>query len=314
MMNAEPFFSPTISNEQLAVLPTIHFEGEIVIVETEKVLLEACEYLSRQPVIGFDTESRPSFKARVTNKVALLQLSSPERCYLIRLCRVPMKRPLLRLLESRQTIKVGTDVAGDIRALNQLRHFRAGGFVDLQVLAPQWGIEEKSLRKLSAITLGKRVSKAQRLSNWEAARLTQQQLSYAATDAWVCLEILNTLSAVPQLSGKTMHADTDLTATYTVADQPSGISGHADADRHAGDGATPAPTRTKTAAKPRRKYRPAKPQQAGGSRCPEPSETAANGNSEDSPRTKSGIRSRRHVHRKPRRSAARKTENREQTK
>ena len=153
MMDAEALFSPTISNEQLAVLPTIHFDGEIVIVETEKLLLEACDYLSRQPVIGFDTESRPSFKAGVTNKVALLQLSSPERCYLIRLCRVPMKRPLLRLLESRQTIKVGTDVAGDIRALNQLRHFRAGGFVDItQNAKRQTGFEGTAPQQLGGDT------------------------------------------------------------------------------------------------------------------------------------------------------------------
>lgn len=251
MMDAEVLFSPTISNEQLAVLPTIHFDGEIVIVETEKLLLEACDYLSRQPVIGFDTESRPSFKAGVTNKVALLQLSSPERCYLIRLCRVPMKRPLLRLLESRQTIKVGTDVAGDIRALNQLRHFRAGGFVDLQALAPQWGIEEKSLRKLSAITLGKRVSKAQRLSNWEATRLTQQQLSYAATDAWVCLEILKTLSSAPKLFDNAATPDN----TATISD------GRADALRPqpetAGNTGNSASTAKGSSWSPRRRKRPA---------------------------------------------------------
>lgn len=250
MMNAEPFFSPTISNEQLAVLPTIHFEGEIVIVETEKVLLEACEYLSRQPVIGFDTESRPSFKAGVTNKVALLQLSSPERCYLIRLCRVPMKRPLLRLLESRTILKIGTDVAGDIRALNQLRHFRAGGFVDLQALAPQWGIEEKSLRKLSAITLGKRVSKAQRLSNWEATRLTQQQLSYAATDAWVCLEILKTLSSAPKLfdNGTTPDiATTSDGSADTLRPQPE----------TAGNTGNSASTAKGSSRSPRRRKRPA---------------------------------------------------------
>ena len=250
MMDAEVLFSPTISNEQLAVLPTIHFDGEIVIVETEKLLLEACDYLSRQPVIGFDTESRPSFKAGVTNKVALLQLSSPERCYLIRLCRVPMKRPLLRLLESRQTIKVGTDVAGDIRALNQLRHFRAGGFVDLQALAPQWGIEEKSLRKLSAITLGKRVSKAQRLSNWEATRLTQQQLSYAATDAWVCLEILKTLSSAPKLFDNAVTPDTATTSdgsADTLGSQPE----------TAGNTGNSASTAKGSSRSPRRRKRPA---------------------------------------------------------
>lgn len=250
MMDAEVLFSPTISNEQLAVLPTIHFDGEIVIVETEKLLLEACDYLSRQPVIGFDTESRPSFKAGVTNKVALLQLSSPERCYLIRLCRVPMKRPLLRLLESRQTIKVGTDVAGDIRALNQLRHFRAGGFVDLQALAPQWGIEEKSLRKLSAITLGKRVSKAQRLSNWEATRLTQQQLSYAATDAWVCLEILKTLSSAPKLFDNGTTPDIATTSdgrADTLRPQPE----------TAGNTGNSASTAKGSSRSPRRRKRPA---------------------------------------------------------
>lgn len=306
MMNAEPFFSPTISNEQLAVLPTIHFEGEIVIVETEKVLLEACEYLSRQPVIGFDTESRPSFKAGVTNKVALLQLSSPERCYLIRLCRVPMKRPLLRLLESRTILKIGADVAGDIRALNQLRHFRAGGFVDLQALAPQWGIEEKSLRKLSAITLGKRVSKAQRLSNWEAARLTQQQLSYAATDAWVCLEILKTLSSAPKLfdNGTTPDiATTSDGSADTLRPQPE----------TAGNTGNSASTAKGSSRSPRRRKRPAatKSEKAPQRRATDgatPDDTAATAREERKKPTRS------HTRRRYRRGPATEPEQSEPTK
>lgn len=84
-------------------------------------------------------------------------------------------------------------MAGDLRSLRQIRHFRDGGFVDLQGIAPEWGIGEKSLRKLSAIVLGRRVSKAQRLSNWEAAQLTEKQMRYAATDAWICPEIYRTL-------------------------------------------------------------------------------------------------------------------------
>jgi ribonuclease D len=108
-------------------------------------------------------------------------------------------RELQRLLENPNIKKVGADVAGDIRSLTQLRHIRAAGFIDLQTIAPQWGIEEKSLRKLSAIVLGKRVSKAQRLSNWEAAQFTEQQISYAATDAWVCLEILAALESTPKV-------------------------------------------------------------------------------------------------------------------
>lgn len=105
----------------------------------------------------------------------------------------PLAKPILRLLESKKLLKIGTDVAGDLRALRQLREFRDRGFVDLQAIAPEWGIAEKSLRKLSAIVLGQRVSKAQRLSNWEANTLTDQQRLYAATDAWVCTEIYRRL-------------------------------------------------------------------------------------------------------------------------
>ncbi|MBP3681843.1 MAG: 3'-5' exonuclease domain-containing protein 2 [Rikenellaceae bacterium] len=197
-MSIEQKFAPTITNEQTATLPAIRFEGEVQIVDTEQGLIEACNYLSQHSVIGFDTETRPSFKAGITNRVALIQLSTPERCYLFRLCRMKFGRELQRLLENPDIKKVGADVAGDIRSLNQLRHIRAAGFIDLQTIAPQWGIEEKSLRKLSAIVLGKRVSKAQRLSNWEAAQFTEQQISYAATDAWVCLEILAKLEATPK--------------------------------------------------------------------------------------------------------------------
>ncbi len=197
-MSIEQHFIPTITNEQTAELPAIRFEGEVQIVDTEAQLNEACEYLSQHSVIGFDTETRPSFKAGVTNRVALIQLSTKERCYLIRLCRMKFGRQLQDLLENREVKKVGADVAGDIRSLGQLRHIRPEGFIDLQTIAPQWGIEEKSLRKLSAIVLGKRVSKAQRLSNWEAVQLTEQQIAYAATDAWVCLEILSALDSVPK--------------------------------------------------------------------------------------------------------------------
>ncbi|MBP3611961.1 MAG: 3'-5' exonuclease domain-containing protein 2 [Rikenellaceae bacterium] len=204
-MSIEQKFAPTITNEQTATLPAIRFEGKVQIVDTEQGLIEACNYLSQHSVIGFDTETRPSFKAGITNRVALIQLSTPERCYLFRLCRMKFGRELQRLLENPDIKKVGADVAGDIRSLNQLRHIRAAGFIDLQTIAPQWGIEEKSLRKLSAIVLGKRVSKAQRLSNWEAAQFTEQQISYAATDAWVCLEILSKLEATPKCNPAPAH-------------------------------------------------------------------------------------------------------------
>lgn len=186
-------FIDKISNEQTALLPAVEFRGEIRIVEHERDIAAACKTLAEQPVIGFDTETRPSFRPGVTFRVSLLQLSTPTVCYLFRLNKIPLAKPILQLLEDRRVLKIGADVAGDLRSLRQISHFRDGGFVDLQGIAPEWGIGEKSLRKLSAIVLGRRVSKAQRLSNWEAAQLTEKQMRYAATDAWICPEIYRTL-------------------------------------------------------------------------------------------------------------------------
>ncbi len=191
-------FIDKISNEQTALLPAVEFRGEIRIVEHERDIAAACKTLAEQPVIGFDTETRPSFRPGGTTRVSLLQLSTPTVCYLFRLNRIPLAKPILQLLENKQVLKIGADVAGDLRSLRQIRHFRDGGFVDLQGIAPEWGIGEKSLRKLSAIVLGKRVSKAQRLSNWEAATLTDKQQLYAATDAWVCTRIYEQLLRTPK--------------------------------------------------------------------------------------------------------------------
>ena len=191
-------FIDKISNEQTALLPAVEFRGEIRIVAHERAIAAACKTLAEQPVIGFDTETRPSFRPGVTFRVSLLQLSTPTVCYLFRLNKIPLAKPILQLLEDRRILKIGADVAGDLRSLRQIRHFRDGGFVDLQGIAPEWGIGEKSLRKLSAIVLGRRVSKAQRLSNWEAATLTDKQQLYAATDAWVCTRIYEQLLRTPK--------------------------------------------------------------------------------------------------------------------
>ncbi|MBQ8494038.1 MAG: 3'-5' exonuclease domain-containing protein 2 [Alistipes sp.] len=195
-------FQSTIDNDSVAAMPAALFSGRIVIVDTEEAVEAACAHLGECDIIGFDTETRPSFRAGVTYKVALLQLSTSDVCYLFRLNRIRLDNRILKILGSRRILKVGADVAGDIRSLHALREFRADGFVDLQREAQRWGIEEKSLRKLSAIVLGKRISKAQRLSNWEAGTLTQQQREYAATDAWVCPLILEELQRAEQPEGE----------------------------------------------------------------------------------------------------------------
>lgn len=192
-MNKPIIFPTNISNEETSLLPAIEFRGPITIVDSETEIKAACQYLAAQPIIGFDTETRPSFRVGVINRVALLQLSSPERSFLFRLCRIPFDRAIIHLLENKGIIKIGLDVKGDLRALHSIRHFREAGFVDLQNFVEEWGIAEKSLRKISAIVLGQRISKAQRLSNWEAVQLTDKQQIYAATDAWVCTRIYNQL-------------------------------------------------------------------------------------------------------------------------
>ena len=197
-MSTEKRCIVNISNEQTALLPAIEFRGEIRFVENERDIAAACKYLAEQPVIGFDTETRPSFRPGVTFRVSLLQLSSPEVCYIFLINRIPLDKAILQLFENKRLLKVGADVAGDLRSLRQIRHFRDAGFIDLQAIAPEWGIAEMSLRKLSAIVLGQRVSMAQRLSNWEAATLTDKQQLYAATDAWVCTRIYDRRLRTPK--------------------------------------------------------------------------------------------------------------------
>ena len=162
-----PKFQESITNEEVNGLPVGAFSGEIVVVDTPAAFEEACAYLATQPLIGFDTETRPSFSKGVTNKVSLLQLSSGERAFLFRL----------------------NKIRDDLKGLQKLRHFTPKGFIDLQSIVGQYGITDLSLRKMAAITLQIKVSKAQRLSNWEAANLTPAQQLYAATDAWVSREI-----------------------------------------------------------------------------------------------------------------------------
>lgn len=187
-------FASTISNEDLAQLPAAQFDGEITVVEDEAGMEAAYACLSQQRILGFDTETRPSFTAKHVNKMALLQLSTDSRCFLIRINKLQkLSKRIVSLLEDKDIVKVGVAVVGDIHGLNKVQKVNAKGFVELQDEVKKFGIENFSLRKMSGIILGERVSKAQRLSNWEAKSLTEQQQMYAATDAWVCLKIYDAL-------------------------------------------------------------------------------------------------------------------------
>lgn len=191
-------FLQHIATEQIEKLPLAEFHGEITVVEREdKVFRNAIKTLREAKVIGFDTETKPCFVARAPkNHIALLQLSSGENAYIFRLQQLGMPQELVSILTDPSIIKVGAAVRDDIHGLNWYSRFEAGGFADLQTIAEKFGIEEKSVRKMSAIILGIRVSKSQQLSNWESSKLSDAQLKYAAIDAWVCREMYIKLMSV----------------------------------------------------------------------------------------------------------------------
>jgi ribonuclease D len=189
----------TISKEEISELPLQHFEGNVVVVEDENRVEELVHELEQNSVIGFDTETKPSFQKGKMNNVSLLQFATPNKSYLFRINKTGLHPALLRLMENPAVEKVGVGIRDDIKGLQRLAPLQHAGFIELQDYVKEVGIEDTSLRKLAGLVLNIRVSKRQRLSNWEAPHLTDSQVVYAATDAWVAIELFNKLtSAFPQ--------------------------------------------------------------------------------------------------------------------
>ncbi len=184
-------FQISISPEEISALELAAFPGEIVLVDQEgEVLDRAIRYLRRQRVLGFDTETRPTFTPEQhSSGTALLQLSGGGRAYLFRLKKIGLPKPLAAILANPAITKVGAATRDDVLGLQKIARFSARGFVDLQSLVAEYGIRDKSVKKMTAIILGVKISKAQQLSNWEADHLSESQQRYAATDAWVCREM-----------------------------------------------------------------------------------------------------------------------------
>jgi ribonuclease D len=182
-------FERNIDIEALSNLPMRQFEGEIWLVDTLAKFDAVWPLIAQNKILGFDTETKPSFIKGQNHKVALLQLSNQNQAFLIRINLIGFPPKLQKLMSDPSVLKVGAAVKDDIRALAKVCKINPGGYVDLQNLAPEYGIEDKSLKKLTAIVLGFRISKTQQLSNWEASELSHSQQLYAATDAWTCFEI-----------------------------------------------------------------------------------------------------------------------------
>ena len=176
---------------KISGLPRELFGGRIIVVITPQEAKKAVDYLMTYSLLGFDTETRPSFKKGKQNQVSLIQVSTLDTCFLFRINMMGITSDILRLLEDASIPKIGVSVHDDILSLHKRVGFTPGNFIDLQELVRKIGVEDMSLQKLYANIMGKKISKTQQLSNWEANILTEKQKLYASTDAWACLILYN---------------------------------------------------------------------------------------------------------------------------
>jgi ribonuclease D len=183
----------TIKKEEINELPIEEFSGKIVEILTETACDAAIKKLSKSKIVGFDTETRPSFSKGFLNTISLIQLSTHNTCYLFRLNYIDFPPSLMHYLSDPQHFKVGLSLRDDFHNINRWFRFKPQGFLDLQDIIKNHGIDELSLQKIYAILFQKKISKGQRLSNWEAETLSEAQQKYAAIDAWACIKIYEKL-------------------------------------------------------------------------------------------------------------------------
>lgn len=190
---AQPLFVQT-DKHFVSEQPRFLYEGKIVVVVGKSEADKAVRYLRRAPIIGIDTETRPSFHKGVVHKVALLQAATEDVCFLFRLNMTGFTDSLADLLADPKVLKVGLSLRDDFLMLRQRRkEFQPAGYVDIQDYVAEMGIKDMSLQKLYANVFHARISKNARLSNWEADVLTEAQKRYAATDAVTCIQLYHRL-------------------------------------------------------------------------------------------------------------------------
>ncbi len=185
----------SIDKAIVANMPRVEFHGNITLVDTVEKVAPAVEVLGRASVVGFDTETRPSFRKGQVNHVALMQISTDEECFLFRHNRIGMTNALRAFIENADITKVGLSLRDDFTVMHRSDNFAPAGFIDLQNLVKQYNIADLALQRIYAILFGERISKHQRLTNWEADVLTPAQQTYAAIDAWACLRIYKYLKS-----------------------------------------------------------------------------------------------------------------------
>ena len=190
--------------KDITLLPKESFKGRIFVIISEKESDKAVKYLLNQKIIGIDTETRPSFRRGQHYKVALLQVSTHDTCFLFRLNRIGITSSLKKLLEDCKVIKVGLSLKDDLRLLSKREDFTPGLFIDIQNEIKDIGIQDLSLQKIYANIFGMKIAKNQQLTNWEADALTEAQQLYAATDAWACIRIHEELKRLKETGDYTI--------------------------------------------------------------------------------------------------------------
>lgn len=200
-----------ITKEQIAMLPPVIYDGGIQVVDTPEKARVALRELTRARIVGFDTETRPSFTKGRTHKVALMQLATDDFCFLFRLNKLGFSDKLKDFISDPAITKIGLSVHDDFKSISRSCEIDPHGFIELQDYTKQFCIADNSLQKIFAIVFGRCISKSQRLTNWEAPELTPHQQNYAAVDAWACLKLYRCLS-----SGNFNPAD----SPYIVVDNP----------------------------------------------------------------------------------------------
>jgi len=187
-------FAESITNEEIKDFPLFQFSGKIFVIDSFEKFDDLFPLIKDQKMLGFDTETKPSFKKGEKNSVSLLQLTTNSEAFLIRTNIIGVPKELISIFEDKNIIKIGLAIKDDISILSQVKKFIPEGFIDLQNYVKTFGIESNSLKKITGIIFNKRISKAQQVTNWERQELTEAQQLYAATDAWDCLKIYKKLN------------------------------------------------------------------------------------------------------------------------
>ena len=182
-------FVENLSNDEINDLPLYQFNGGIFVIDTFDKLDYFLPLIQEHKILGFDTETKPSFKKGIINPVSLLQLTSSTQAFLIRINRIGFPDEIRNILSDKRVKKIGLAIKDDIKILRNISEFEPNSFMDLQDYVDDFGIEARSLKKITAIVLNKRISKSQQVTNWEREELSDAQQVYAATDAWACLQV-----------------------------------------------------------------------------------------------------------------------------